>query len=182
MPIERDRLKQEYFRTAVQYYVTARYAACAGFLPVSGNLFHHAIEMHLKGYLCTNSTEDQLKKFGHKLQSLWARFKEDAADSALDSYDHTIEAVDKFERIRYPEDIIAKGIRATISFKNGPFAIETDVKHKQPKYDLCVHELDALAQIIFQMAKLNPKYFTTGMLLNSDASAYLKKFNEAPIW
>ena len=42
---------EEFFRTAGQYYVAGRYAAFAGFIPVTGNLLHHAIELFLKGGL-----------------------------------------------------------------------------------------------------------------------------------
>jgi len=36
---------------ACQYYAAARFAVHAGCIPVCGNLFHHAVEMLLKGGL-----------------------------------------------------------------------------------------------------------------------------------
>jgi hypothetical protein len=49
---DKDALLEEYFSAAIQYHISARFAAIAGFIPVSGNLAHHAVEMYLKGYLC----------------------------------------------------------------------------------------------------------------------------------
>jgi hypothetical protein len=40
-----------FFKTGSQYYIAGRFAAFAWFHPVAGNLFHHAIEMYLKGAL-----------------------------------------------------------------------------------------------------------------------------------
>lgn len=42
---------ERFFHLAVQYYVAARFAARAHLIPVSGNLYHHAIEMMLKAQL-----------------------------------------------------------------------------------------------------------------------------------
>jgi HEPN domain-containing protein len=41
---------------ACQYYVTARFAMHAQCLPVCANLFHHAVEMFLKGGLARNTS------------------------------------------------------------------------------------------------------------------------------
>jgi hypothetical protein len=49
-PADPGRLSQELIERGLQYYVNGRYATIAGFL-VAGNLFHHAIEMLLKGGL-----------------------------------------------------------------------------------------------------------------------------------
>ena len=40
-----DDLKREYFRPALEYYISARFAAVSGFNPMAGVLFHHAIEL-----------------------------------------------------------------------------------------------------------------------------------------
>jgi hypothetical protein len=41
----REAADREFMRLGTQYYIAARYVAWAGLLPVSGNLYHHAIEM-----------------------------------------------------------------------------------------------------------------------------------------
>jgi hypothetical protein len=40
--------ERQFVSASIQYYVAARGSAIAGFMPVSGNLFHHAFEMLLK--------------------------------------------------------------------------------------------------------------------------------------
>src|SRR5437660_8905189 len=112
-------LFQEYFSAAIQYHVSARFAAIAGLIPVSGNLAHHAVEMYLKGYLCTKLTEKERRRLGHNLRKIWRKVKQHIGDSTLDKFDDTISAIDKFERIRYPEEIARKGMTATVGFKKG---------------------------------------------------------------
>jgi hypothetical protein len=41
----------KFMETGGQYYTTARFAMHAQCMPVCGNLFHHAVEMLLKGGL-----------------------------------------------------------------------------------------------------------------------------------
>lgn len=60
----------------VQYYVAARSAAMARLAPITGNLFHHSLEMLLKAGLSRQNSMDYLKvEYGHKLDKLWTRFK-----------------------------------------------------------------------------------------------------------
>jgi hypothetical protein len=67
---------EEFFKTAGQYYVGGRFAAFAGFIPITGNLLHHAVEMFLKGGLSKNgSSLVDLKKMNHNLPNIWAKFK-----------------------------------------------------------------------------------------------------------
>jgi hypothetical protein len=58
-----------------QYYVAGRYAAFAGLVPTTGNQFHHAVELFLKGGLSKNGLSlANLKKLGHDLPEIWAMF------------------------------------------------------------------------------------------------------------
>jgi hypothetical protein len=55
--------------------VAAHAATIAGCFPVAGNLFHHAVELFLKGALRpTMSREDLKRKLGHSLEAVWRRF------------------------------------------------------------------------------------------------------------
>src|SRR5437870_1212577 len=113
-----SREKGAFFSLGIQYYVTARFSAFAWFSPVCGNLFHHAIEMFVKGYLCERKSLEELKKVGHRLCSLWACFKQEVADPALDRFDQTVTDLDEFESIRYPDRILSHGMRSFISIKH----------------------------------------------------------------
>jgi hypothetical protein len=178
--IDRDAQQMVYFEAAVQYHAAARYAAISGFLPVSGNLFHHAVEMYMKGYFCKKLDESQLRKLGHKLPKIWRRFKADVSDPNLNQYDDAISELDRFERIRYPEEMVRSGLRASIAFKRGDLQVETDSKCQEPLYALTIDEVDAISKIIFEKLKLNATFFTGN--LSEDALAYLKKENKSVIW
>jgi HEPN domain-containing protein len=170
----KDALFQEYFGAAIQYHVSARFAAIAGFLPLSGNLAHHAVEMYLKGYLCRKLTEKERRKLGHSLHKIWRSVKQDIGDSTLDQFDATISAIDKFERIRYPEEIVRKGMTATIGFKKG--GTVTGPGGQKPSFELVIDDLDALAKRILEHSNVNPKFFTNG--LSNDARTYLTQSSD----
>ena len=76
-------MEDQYITIAIQYYVAGRSACFAGFMPVGGNLFHHAVEMLLKHFLLKCYSATQLKdRFGHNLKKLWGAFKQVANDPA----------------------------------------------------------------------------------------------------
>jgi hypothetical protein len=82
---DRDGLKDEYFFVASDYYVAGRFAFWAKLLGISGILFHHALEMFLKGHLLLTMTPDELKdRFGHNLTKIWRHFKTATGDASLD--------------------------------------------------------------------------------------------------
>lgn len=62
--------KESFFNIGTQYYIAARFSALSRLLPVSGNLFHHAIEMYFKGYLVTKFALTDLKSLGHRLPDI----------------------------------------------------------------------------------------------------------------
>lgn len=111
-----DGLKVQFFTHGTQYYVSARFAVTAALAPVSGNLFHHAVEMLIKGALCEHLDESQRKRLGHDLIPLWGAFKSQVSDPKLDRFDRVIEELDRFEDIRYPAPIVAKGMLCEFSF------------------------------------------------------------------
>jgi HEPN domain-containing protein len=105
---EIDSWKKNAFQQATQYYVTARFAYFAGLIPVCGNLFHHAIEMYLKAALSSSVSVEKLKKDSHCLKKLWDRFKKEMADLSLTQFDCAIRRLNKFEKIRYPDNLVSK--------------------------------------------------------------------------
>jgi len=174
------REQQSFFDLGTQYYVVARFSAFAGLTPVCGNLFHHAIEMYLKGYLSSKLKMTELKDLGHRLGKIWNRFKRDISDAELNRFDQVILELDKFESIRYPERILSNGMIALISLKRQPHACgSSKSKRPEPVYEIVVEEIDHLVEMIFQKASVNPKFFTNS--LNSQAKAYLSKENEASL-
>ena len=105
-----ERFRHIFYDCGMQYYVAARFAARAGLVPIHGNLFHHAIEMCLKAALVGTLTIAKMRQIGHHLPVLWDRFKEKETDPSLARFDPTIQALDEFESIRYPNKIVDEGM------------------------------------------------------------------------
>ncbi|HVO66243.1 MAG TPA: hypothetical protein VMT12_07160 [Syntrophales bacterium] len=174
------REKQFFFDHATQYYVVARFSAFSGLLPVSGNLFHHAIEMYLKGYLVSKLTLPELKSLGHRLQEIWNRCKKEIADAELDKFDQVISELDKFESIRYPDQILSQGMIGLINVKKQHgSAASVAPKRLEPKYEIVIEEIDSLVKVIFQKSSINPEFFINS--LKPEVKSYLNKDNESPL-
>jgi hypothetical protein len=174
------REKESFFDLATQYYVVARFSAFAGLLLVCGNLFHHAIEMYLKGYLVSKLTLAELKALGHRLQEIWNHCKTEIADAELDNFDQVISDLDKFESIRYPDQILSQGMITLINVKKQHRSAQSAIpKRPEPVHEIVVEEIDSLVKVIFQKSSINPEFFTNA--LKPEAKTYLNKENEAPL-
>ncbi len=171
--------KESFFSIGIQYYVTARFSASAELMPVCGNLFHHAVEMCLKGHLSSKLTLTELKNLGHCLKKIWNCFKLEASDTALDRFDRVISELDKFESIRYPDQILSHGMQVLVSWKEPCSTLNgsTPKRPPEPAYEIFVEQVDSLVEAIFRSSSVNPSFFTDS--LNSDAKTYLNKENEA---
>src|SRR6516165_2634774 len=91
---------EEFAKLGVQYYVAARAAAWARLLPVTGNLYHHTLEMFLKAGRSRKFSLAELKrKFGHRLPDIWSEFKIEFPALELGAFDDTIEDVEDFEEV-----------------------------------------------------------------------------------
>ena len=104
-------LQREYFRTALEYYIAARFSAFSFFMPMSGVLFHHGIALYLKGLLCPWLNEEQRKALSHVLPSAWEKYKSFAADPALSRFDDLVAELDQHWRVRYPDDLVKHGLQ-----------------------------------------------------------------------
>jgi hypothetical protein len=149
-------ISDAFFVLGAQYYAVATYAAPEFLMPICGSLFHHAIEMLLKGYLANTHDTARLKVLGHNLVKLWESFKAAGDDSDLNSLDPVIAKLDRFENIRYPDNIINDGMKMGISFNIiGPRLID-QFPSEAPKYDIEVQKLDKLVATIFHRACVPP--------------------------
>jgi methionyl-tRNA synthetase len=179
--VENEREWQEFFKSAGQYYVVARYAAFAGFIPITGNLFHHTIEMFLKGGLSKGGmTFAELKRLGHDLPKIWTRFKATFNDPALDQFDDTLSSLHRFEDIRYPDSILSKGMLATIDItRHAPLTNPPglNLPRQEPTYELCVQDIDELVGEIFAITSANPSALLSMQFHKPEAQEYLKKEN-----
>ena len=145
---EADILKVEFFRLAFQYYVSARSAALCGLNPVAGTVYHHAVELYLKGHLSSCTTPKIRKNLGHELSDLWLLFKALFPNNPeLSTFDAAITALGPFEDVRYPEQIRKDGLSCLIDWGTPPFVSPDG----QIKHVLNVPELDRLISRLYEL-------------------------------
>ena len=157
--------ERHFLEGAVQYYVAARSAALARLIPVTGNLYHHSLEMSFKARLSQTHSLKTLSRrpFGHDLGELWKAFKADFPATDFSRYDATVSALDQFERIRFPDNIINEGAEMLIAwdtrFKMGSSLNSPPTR----RYELDILGIDRLVDDIFTACSRNPAFFMAGM-------------------
>lgn len=176
-----DGLRSRYFQYGFQYYAVARCATAAQANPVAANLFHHAVEMLLKGGLCAYTTEDERIKMGHRLPRIWKVFKEHHDSSGkLGRFDVFVRKLHRYEDIRYPERAVQIG--SSFQFGNAPpLIISGKASHNLRTFHLSVGAADALVKAICDATGRNPKFFT--MQIQPPGSTFLRHENaETDLW
>jgi hypothetical protein len=166
-----------FYKTGLQYYAMARSASFAAMLPLNGNLFHHAVEMILKGKLTHILPLKKLQcKYRHNLRKTWRRFKRLFPIDDLTPFDNLINRLDDFENLRYPDSVLANGCH--ISFDMGKClpAIQWHGQ-RQPLYQLSLPDIDAFLSRLIVLCSINPMAYlgsrlgeTWQMILRDNAS------------
>lgn len=119
-------------------------------------MFHHALEMLIKGCLIKSYSSQDLKKVGHDLSKLWSMLKSSTGMKILTRYDKTINDINKVELLRYPDAMAEQGF--ILNIKLGiPKPSRISKKNNQPQYFVNVSDLDDIALTIFNICKVNPK-------------------------
>lgn len=159
-----QQIADAFFVLGAGYFVVARYSASAFLMPICGNLYHHAIELFLKGYLANSISSFELKsKFGHSLPKLWEAFKSVINDSSLNNFDLVISKLDRFENIRYPDSIVDNGMMVGITVGGAGPSLVDQFHDGGPVYKLNVEELDCLTLTIFEKASVPPSAYFGGL-------------------
>ena len=176
-----DKYQEQAFRLALQYLGTGRFAVASWFTPVAGNLLHHAIEMLLKGCLVRKVGFDGLPKGrnGHDLKNLWNLLTMEFGDQRLAAHTATIDELQRFEHIRYPENLILGGGSFSVGFD----AVGKNVQlsgPRVPEYALFVESIDELVALLFDVAQINADYYQLE-LEQEHASKYFKLRNKKPL-
>jgi hypothetical protein len=158
----------------VDYYVAGRSIALTQRMPLVGNLFHHAIEMMLKARMAHRySLRELAREFRHDLPRLWEAFKPDFPNIDLREFDETVRTLAAFERIRYPDNVMAEGMRVRLDWtKPDPAWASTG---REPEYSVVVNDIDRLMAKIFEVSSRNPFFFTNR--LNDYARSALTHLN-----
>lgn len=149
-------------RYGTQYYVAGRFAAASGFTPVLANLLHHAVELFLKACLAFDDPADRIRQYGssktgyrHNLPLLWAEFKKRNAAAVRPEFERIIEALHKFEVIRYPESLINDGATISIDIFAGVGHLQDGHEEEQTSYRLSLPEVDEMMGLLLVSARCN---------------------------
>jgi len=145
-----EKMSDAFLVLGSQYYAHARYSAQFYYLPVCVTLFHHAIELLLKGFLSKRKSSSDLKKMGHNLVALWEQFKAETGNPALTNFDKTIRLLDQVELLRYPDSIVDDGFALHISLTTPSSPIRIPGTEELPQYNVTVRDLDTIAVEIFE--------------------------------
>jgi hypothetical protein len=177
--MDREDAQIYFYRIGVEYYVVGRFSYFCHYLLMTGVLFHHAIEMFLKGKLLDNFSAQQLKdQFGHNLHRLWNEFKRECKDPSLRQYEGTIQRLNRWEDLRYPpkKGGSSGGISMSLDMRKGDKSGVTYPKMKEEsKYKVNLEEMDELVKKLFSVIQLNPKFF--GEFTTGEAKAFYQKEN-----
>jgi hypothetical protein len=125
------------------------------------------------------------KKLGHNLPRVWDAFKAQANDPTLARFDSVISRLDKFEKLRYPDDK-SKGMNSMFDItKAGAAAVDAMTASAPagsvpastlPQYRFVLEDIDESVAAIFAAASRNPKaYF--GAAFRQEARDYIVKDN-----
>ena len=139
---------------------------------VPGNLFHHAVEMLLKGLLSrTVSLKDlkDRKKFGHSLLKLWPAFKALFPVENLIEFDQMIDELERFESIRYPDEILKHGAQTVIGRGRGRPMVSSS--RTEPQYQIGMGDVDAFFGRLFPLCRMNPKAYFSFLAYNEEGRA-----------
>ena len=142
-------------------------------LPVAGTILHHAVEMLLKCGLVESYPLAKLKSFGHSLPRLWVEFKALADDHALTAHDWTVNELDKFEQLRYPDLMVTDGMQVSMVMRNADFS---ELPHgPQPPFHLVLENIDQLTSAISMACGLSKSAMFSPH--NASAMRYLYRNN-----
>ena len=161
-PSREDKMRDAFLVIASQYFAHARYSSQAFYLPVSATLFHHAIEMLLKGYLSKQKSSAELRSAGHSLTELWNLFNQFVADKGLSRFDGTIKELDKVELLRYPDSIVDERYVLHVSLGKPVTPLAFPGMEKVPNYYVDVSDLEDIAEAIYKACVVSPVPYFRG--------------------
>jgi hypothetical protein len=160
---------------AVAYYGLGRFAALTHTTIVSGNLLHHAVEMIIKAALARSLSLRELKDLRHSLTKLWAKLKPTSSTLADARFRRTINQLDVFERLRYPDVGLKKGYEIYHGIFRGSDPSSSGWAKPAPnKYILVLNDVDSLFAAVFRAASLNPPAFIPQ---DADRARWIKRDN-----
>jgi HEPN domain-containing protein len=150
-----------FYKMATQYYASARWATFATSGTVAGNLFHHAVELYLKGDLSRTVSILELKGLGHNLRRLWKKYKRKYSTVDFSAFENCIRELQRFETIRYPDAFAQPGMfyAIPVSHPQPPLVfLAAGASHPIQTYSVVVNDIDLLIRNIFTVSSFNPDF------------------------
>lgn len=147
-PTRADKISDAFLVLGSQYYTLARYCADRQYLPVSVTLFHHAVEMLLKGFISKTSPTTNLKDLGHNLVKLWQIFKAQGNVPQFSKFDTAITNLNRVEALRYPTAMVDDGFVLNVRFGTKTPLVFPGTE-ELPPYFVDVSDLDEIAAAVF---------------------------------
>ena len=140
--------------------------------------------MLLKGQLSRTIPLKELadrQKFCHSLPKLWTAFNGLFPTDDLTEFDTMIHELEKFEEIRYPDKILARGACIGLGFGRGKPVTNMTPGRTAPEYQMGVGDVDAFFARLFPLCRINPKAYLS--ILSSQGRQVLTEGNaESKDW
>jgi hypothetical protein len=117
------------------------------------------------------------KGFGHNLPRLWEEFKADVADASLARFDKMIVELQRFEDIRYPDELAMTGggLSLVVKRKDEP-VVDMPSNPSLPQFCLALDEMDALMLALCDACPFNPR--SLSMYFRGDSGKHLLRDND----
>jgi hypothetical protein len=166
---------------SLQYYAAGRSAALKQLHRVAPNLLHHAVELILKAALVRSHPLDKLKNdYKHDLKLLWQAATVLNPRLLTPQRDQTIQDLDKFENLRYPDRLINQGATITVALTSGENPrLSGSRPASGPRYQFNLEDVDELWAALFHNARASPQAFLQH--LSVEARAAIDAENRHPI-
>ena len=172
---------EQFFKTALEYYVAGRAALICRATLVPGNLFHHAVEMLVKGQLVEDGSPDGPSKIPRNSATnsrrSGRRSKADFPPMGLSEFNQMIDELERFESIRYPDEILKHGAQIGLGWGRGRPIVSSS--GTEPKYQIGMGDVDAFFGRLFPLCRMNPKAYFGLLALSEEGRAAITTANDA---
>jgi len=123
------------------------------------------------------------KKFGHGFPALWATFKGLFPAENLSEFDQMIDELERFESIRYPDEILRRGASIAIGRGRGRPITASTPGRTEPAYQIGMGDVDAFFGRLFPLCGMNPQaYFGLSALCPEGRDAITKENDAYKNW
>jgi hypothetical protein len=103
---------------------------------------------------------DDLRRMRHSLKKLWRAYKRNYPVVDLSRHDRTINRLDKFEDIRYPDpSLVSIGVNIAWSGEPGEVKVYGRGMRSPKQYTVVVSDVDDLVADIIRTSSWNPSGF-----------------------